>query len=58
MQVQNLKDIAEREGLPDSFAQAWTLPATAVSAQPPDDQARAPPGDGAQRTARQPGARR
>jgi mono/diheme cytochrome c family protein len=36
VQVQNLKDIAEREGLPESFAQPWSLPATAVSAQPPD----------------------
>jgi mono/diheme cytochrome c family protein len=36
VQVQNLKDIAEQEGLPDSFAQPWSLPATAVSAQPPD----------------------
>ena len=36
VQVQNLKDIAEREGLPDSFAQPWDLPATAVSALPPD----------------------
>ena len=26
VQVQNLKDIAEREGLPDSFAQPWSLP--------------------------------
>jgi hypothetical protein len=36
VQVQNLKDIAEREGYPDSFAQPWVLPATAVSAQPAD----------------------
>lgn len=36
VQVENLKDIAEREGYPDSFAQPWTLPATAVSAEPPD----------------------
>jgi hypothetical protein len=36
VQVQNLKDIAERDGLPDSFAQPWSLPATAVSALPPD----------------------
>ena len=35
-QVQNLKDIAEREGLPESFAQPWAMPATAVSALPPD----------------------
>jgi mono/diheme cytochrome c family protein len=36
VQVQNLKDIAEREGYPESFAQPWDLPATAVSAQPAD----------------------
>ncbi len=36
VQVQNLKDIAERQGYPESFAQPWSLPATAVSAQPPD----------------------
>jgi mono/diheme cytochrome c family protein len=36
VQVQNLKDIAEREGYPDSFAQPWVLPETAVSAEPPD----------------------
>jgi hypothetical protein len=36
VQVQNLKDIAEREGYPDSFAQPWSLPATAVSARPAD----------------------
>jgi len=36
VQVQNLKDIAEREGYPDSFAQPWPLPETAVSAQPAD----------------------
>jgi mono/diheme cytochrome c family protein len=36
VQVQNLKDIAERHGLPESFAQPWTLPATAISAEPPD----------------------
>jgi hypothetical protein len=36
VQVENLKDIVEREGFPDSFAQPWTLPATAVSAQPAD----------------------
>ena len=32
VQVQNLKDIAEQQGLPDSFAEPWSLPATAVSA--------------------------
>ena len=36
VQVQNLKDIAEREGYPDSFAQPWVLPETAVSALPAD----------------------
>ena len=36
VQVQNLKDIAERQGYPESFAQPWSLPATAVSALPPD----------------------
>jgi mono/diheme cytochrome c family protein len=37
VQVQNLKDIAQREGLPESFAEPWTLPAsTGVSALPPD----------------------
>src|SRR6202453_2920573 len=36
VQVETLKDIAEREGFPDSFAQPWSLPATAVSAAPPD----------------------
>ena len=36
VQVENLKDIAERQGLPESFAQPWSLPATAVSALPPE----------------------
>jgi mono/diheme cytochrome c family protein len=36
VQVENLKDVAEREGLPASFAQPWSLPETAVSALPPD----------------------
>jgi mono/diheme cytochrome c family protein len=36
VQVQNLKDIAEQEGLPGSFAEPWSLPETAVSALPPD----------------------
>jgi mono/diheme cytochrome c family protein len=36
-QVENLKDIAQREGYPASFAEPWTLPAsTGVSAEPPD----------------------
>jgi hypothetical protein len=34
--VQNLKDVAERQGYPESFAQPWELPATAVSAEPAD----------------------
>ena len=54
VQVQNLKDIAERQGLPDSFAQPWSLPATAVSALPPDaSQGNAGNGAG---DSRQPGA--
>src|SRR5580658_8208224 len=36
VQVQNLKDIAVREGFPESFAEPWSLPETAVSALPPD----------------------
>jgi hypothetical protein len=36
VQVENLKDIAEREGFPESFAQPWVLPATAISAEPAD----------------------
>jgi mono/diheme cytochrome c family protein len=39
-QVESLKDIAQQRGLPDSFAQPWTLPASGVSAEPP------PPGEG------------
>lgn len=38
VQVQNLKDIAEREGYPESFVSAWTLPETAVSAEPAEGQ--------------------
>jgi mono/diheme cytochrome c family protein len=34
VQVENLKDIAQREGYPESFAEPWALPATAVSAEP------------------------
>jgi len=34
-QVRNLKDIAAEEHLPASYAQPWTLPATAVQAYPP-----------------------
>ena len=36
VQVQSLKDLAEREGYPASFAQPWPVPDTAISAQPPD----------------------
>ena len=36
MQVQNLKDIAERQGLPESMAEPWPLPTTAISAMPSD----------------------
>jgi mono/diheme cytochrome c family protein len=39
-QVENLKDIAQRQGLPESFAEPWELPATAISAEPPN------PGEG------------
>ena len=35
VQVQNLKDIAQSEGLPASFAQPWSLPQTAVQPFPP-----------------------
>jgi mono/diheme cytochrome c family protein len=38
-QVENLKDITEKEGLPESWAAPWTLPPTAVSALPPDPNA-------------------
>ena len=34
-QVRNLKDIAAEQNLPESFAQPWTLPASAVQAYPP-----------------------
>lgn len=35
--VQNLKDIAQQEGYPESFAEPWGLPAnTAATAEPPD----------------------
>ena len=36
VQVQSLKDVAEREGYPASFAQPWAEPDSAVSAEPPD----------------------
>jgi hypothetical protein len=35
VQVQDLKEIARDKGLPESFAEPWTLPATAVQAYPP-----------------------
>jgi len=35
VQVQSLKSVAEREGLPEGFAQPWTLPATAIEAMKP-----------------------
>lgn len=34
-QIQDLKTIAQQEGLPESYAGPWTLPATAVSAYKP-----------------------
>jgi mono/diheme cytochrome c family protein len=33
--VKNLKDIANDEGLPESYAEHWTLPSTAIQAYPP-----------------------
>jgi hypothetical protein len=37
VQIQNLKDVAEQQGYPESFAQPWSLPAaTDISAEPPD----------------------
>ncbi len=33
--VQNLKDIARQENLPEGFAEPWALPSTAVDALPP-----------------------
>jgi hypothetical protein len=36
VQVENLKDVAASEHLPQSFAEPWTLPASAVQAYPPD----------------------
>lgn len=35
VQVQNLKDVAEKNRLPASYAEPWTLPASAVQAYPP-----------------------
>jgi mono/diheme cytochrome c family protein len=36
-QIENLKDIASEEGLPENFAEPWSLPtSTDVSAEPPD----------------------
>ncbi len=34
-QVENLKDIAREENLPESFAEPWALPSTAIQALPP-----------------------
>jgi mono/diheme cytochrome c family protein len=34
-QVKDLKEIAKEKGLPESFAEPWKLPATAVQAYPP-----------------------
>ncbi len=36
VQVRNLKDIAQEKHLPESFAEPWTLPATAIQALPND----------------------
>ena len=33
--VKNLKDIAHDDGLPESYAEPWTLPSTAIQAYPP-----------------------
>jgi mono/diheme cytochrome c family protein len=35
VQVKDLKEIAKGKGLPESFAEPWKLPATAVQAYPP-----------------------
>jgi Cytochrome C oxidase, cbb3-type, subunit III len=36
VRIENLKDIAQREEYPESFAEPWAMPATAVSAMPTD----------------------
>lgn len=36
VQVQTLKSVAQQQGLPESFAEPWALPATAVQSYPPD----------------------
>jgi hypothetical protein len=37
--IHSLKEVADQQGLPESFAQPWVLPATAVQAMPsPTDQ--------------------
>jgi hypothetical protein len=36
VQVQNLKDVAVAEHLPEGFAEPWALPSTAVQAYPPN----------------------
>jgi len=35
VQIKDLKEIASEKGLPESYAEPWTLPATAVQAYPP-----------------------
>ncbi len=35
VQVEQLTDVAERQGLPQSYAQPWEMPGTAVYAEPP-----------------------
>jgi hypothetical protein len=35
-QIQSLKNIAVAEGYPESYAEPWPLPTTAISAEPPD----------------------
>jgi len=41
-EVQNLKDIAVKEGYPADFAEPWKLPATAIQARPADQSQGAP----------------
>jgi mono/diheme cytochrome c family protein len=35
VQVRDLKELAQEKGLPESYAEPWTLPATAIQAYPP-----------------------
>jgi mono/diheme cytochrome c family protein len=35
VQVKGLKEIAQEKGLPESYAEPWSLPATAIQAYPP-----------------------